>query len=118
MTNIYEDFDRAFAKVAAFGLILDGENVGRIAFKHGGAVTAYVQIWGIEMTKGRAGGGGYDRSTAAFHNALAKIDTKDATPSKLALRALDRLRGSLGDEGRTWKNALESAGFTVASVIA
>lgn len=76
MSDIYNQFDRAFARIDGYSIIdAKGRHVGRVAFKHtDAAATCFFQIWGAPMVKGRAPGGGYDRKGAAFASAAAKLD--------------------------------------------
>ena len=119
MSDVYKQFDTATANITATALIYAGKPAGRIVLKHGAAVTAYVQIWGVEMVKGRATGGGYDRATAAIESAVSQL--KNRKPSEgdncaqtalwAMLRAFDG-----ADDGSRWTKRLETCGFTVATV--
>ena len=122
MTKIYEQFDRAFGNVTAAAILKDSKHVANITLKHGAAVTAYVHWLGLEMVSGRAGGGGYDRATAACAAAVRKL----REPETDSLTTVDRepagrqlfITALLRDGGARWQNALEAAGFTVCNVIA
>lgn len=118
MSRIYEQFDAAFRNVSAFAILKDGRHVANIALKHGEAVTAYVHYIGLEMTTARAGGGGYDRATAAIEAAARKTKGGDA-PKATQLNG-DAFIGVLMDKtsGTRWSSALEAAGYTVCNVIA
>lgn len=120
MTDVYAQFDKAFGNVSAYGLMFAGENVGRVVFKHGAAVTAYVQLWSAPMTKGRAGGGGYDRASAAFDAAAAKLDAPNADHTKTGARAHAAIVRALRTEldGHKWSSRLEGEGFEIINVIA
>lgn len=91
MTTIYEEHDAKFAGITAAVILHNGQRVGTVTMTHKAAVTAYVHFHGLQMVKGRATGGGYDRATAAAASAARRI--------KLDASTLDR--------------ALENAGFTV-----
>jgi hypothetical protein len=122
MPDIYEQHERAFPAVAAFVIAKDGKRVATIAIKHGGRVWAYVHWIGCTMTRGSAGGGGYDRTSAAIASAIdahkreaikrpASDDWKDgayreAEDSGFVL-ALEK------DGGDTWSDRLRKAGFDV-----
>lgn len=116
--DIYDQFDAAFRHVEAYAILKDGRPVARIALKHGGAVTAFVHWIGLEMTSGRAGGGGYDRASAAVAAAARKTKGGDA-PKSCQLNA-DHFIGVLIDktDSNRWQSALEANGYTVANVIA
>lgn len=119
MTDVYAQFDKAFGNVQAYGLLFGGDPVGRVVFKHGAAVTAFVHLTTTEMRKGRAGGGGYDRASAAFDAAAAKVDCPDGERTKSGARAHAALVRALRPEldGRTWSSRLEAEGFQIVNVI-
>jgi hypothetical protein len=115
---IYDQFDRATANFNAVALIRDGVPVGRVLIKHGSAATAYVHIWGTEMTKGHAGGGGYDKSTAAVILAARKV----VMPDKRRVRECEAVAAMQeafadGRDGMGWEQRFEKFGFTIARVI-
>lgn len=123
--SIYDQHDKAFRNVSAFVIAKDGKRVATVAFKFGDAVTVYVHWIGIEMVKGRAGGGGYDRKTAACADAVRKIK-HDIDPSlsdedkaaALRLRLSVKFVAALqADRGPSWENALRDAGFDVWSAV-
>jgi hypothetical protein len=106
MNNIYEQHDATFWGVSAW-VIMDGaRKVAVISSKTSGAVTAYVHLFGSEMKKGRALGGGYDMTSAAIAAAAHRIDAPDDRG--------EELRGILSrDDGGSWDVAAAEAGFTV-----
>jgi len=107
MTNIYDHHSAAFRNVEAFVIVKDGERVATIAFKYGASVTAYVHWIGLEMVKGRAGGGGYDRQSAACASAMRSVHWL-ANVDHLAFKE------ALASDGcKSWKSALRDAGFDV-----
>jgi len=117
MADIYDQFDASFRYISAHAILKDGKHVANITLKHGSAVTAYVHYLGLEMTKGRAGGGGYDRSTAAVQNAAAKTKGGDA-PKSIQLNGNEFI-GALIEApgGMGWAAALITAGYTICNVI-
>lgn len=129
MTDIYEQHRAAFAKVSAYVILKDGERVATIAFKFGNAVTAYVHWIGLEMTRGTAGGGGYDRQSAACLNAANKLVAYcQARPSRkygeqdyqrAVAAGLDSFLNTFdrGERGAGWERALRDAGFTVLQAV-
>lgn len=117
MTNVYDKHDAAFRNVSAYAILKDGKHVANITLKHGNAVTAFVHWIGLEMTTGRAGGGGYDRASAAVSDAARKTKGGDA-PKSTQLNA-DHFIGVLIEktDSNRWTSALEAEGYTVANVI-
>ena len=119
---IYDEFDRATGKLFAYLVIdpkLDGRAscVGRLVFKHGARVSCYLQVWSGPMVIGRAGGGGYDRATAAAHDALSKWQKDDYTDPP-CLEHVERWREAFsGSGGEGWYNQLRAAGYIVQHVL-
>ena len=121
MTKVYDQHDAAFRSVSAFVVIdpASGKPVAKVAFKFGGAVTAYVHWIGIEMTRGQAGGGGYDRQSAAVAAAARKIPD-DATPDNrdgMFNARAKILEAARADGGKHWDGALRDAGFVVIQAV-
>ena len=118
MSRIYEQHDAAFSQVSAFVVLKSGERVATIAFKIGNAVTAYVHWIGVEMVRGVANGGGYDRRSAACGTAARKIpdDVTGREPDQGASRLafVDALHDR---DGRDWQARLRDAGFTVLQAV-
>jgi hypothetical protein len=124
MPDIYDKFDAAFRKVAAYALIHDGKAIGRAAIKYpadgAGRLTFYLQLWGARMVYGTASGGGYDKATAAFQDAAAKMrpdpEYGDSRPELASLR--DTVKALAADPGGVrWSDRLERAGIVAAVVI-
>lgn len=126
MPSIYEQHAAAFSHVAAYVVLKNGERVATVAFqvsRSGLRVTAWVHWLGTRMQKGIAGGGGYDRKSAAAANAAGKITgvmvisqdpriKAEFTPDQLAfVMALAK------DSGSHWDRELEKAGFTVFQAV-
>jgi len=121
MTDIYTQFDKATVSLTAAALVLDGEAVGRVVVKYGAAATAYVQVWGAAMAKGRATGYGYDKTTAAIadavrHLILASVSAGDTQAHDAMTRVLSAFADG-GAGGERWDTRLRAAGFTVCNVI-
>lgn len=111
----YAAFDRAFSNVSAYIILHSGAAVGRVAFKHGASVQCFAQVWGSNMERGKAGGGGYDRATAAAEQAFARMGGKDA--SAHARPHIDAMQQAMaGPDGERWTKRLEDAGYTVQHV--
>lgn len=97
-------------------IIFDGARaVAKITLKYTDArCTAYLWIAGAGISKGHAGGGGYDRSSAALRKAAqsappceyAGVTGYDERRS-IIIAALDK------DDGHRWHDHLFNAGFTV-----
>jgi len=122
-TNVYDAHKSAFAAVSAYVVLKDGERVATIAIKYGAAVTAFVHWIGVEMTKGRATGGGYDRQSAAVADAAHKItlaDREDAHRDDVGQPVTERAEfvdAACKDGGNTWIRSLEDAGFSVIQAV-
>lgn len=121
MTDIYDQHKITFGAVAAY-VITDaaGDRIATIAFKYprdgAGRLYAYVHWLGVEMVRGFASGGGYDKHSAACHAAAQKLrpllaEHVTGSPSHKFLDAL------LRDDGRYWNNHLEDAGFRVLQAV-
>lgn len=130
MTNIYDKHDAAFRNVSAFVVLGrntdengDTVHVATVSLKHGGSVTAFVHWIGTEMTQGRAGGGGYDRSSAAVADAARKAIAAAAKGAKWEATQpgdLDRavfFKTASTYDGKRWDSALRDAGFTVIQAL-
>lgn len=122
MAKIYDQHDAAFKSVSAYVILKDGKPVAKVAFKFGSAVTAYVHWIGIEMTRGQAGGGGYDRQSAAVakaaDKAIAAHSGGDWEPTKHEdFARATFFRVAREDGGETWLRSLENAGFTVIQAV-
>jgi hypothetical protein len=118
-TDICSKFDAAFRNVSAYALIFDGKAVGRVVVKYGNAATAYVQVWGVPMTTARATGYGYDKESAAVIDAIKRFSPSEAPADAAGALAWMRARSTAAawSGSANWRNALEAAGFTVATVI-
>jgi len=111
-TDIYRQHDAAFRQTSAYIIAKDGARVATVALKHGTAVTAYVHLFGVEMVKGIARGGGYDRASAAVATAIGKIRASGDDTAVNAHRIALRLAVAGMDAG-DWRRELERQGFTV-----
>ncbi len=114
MTDIYTQHDAAFRAISAFVILNDaGERVATVAIKYpadgAGRLYAYVHWIGVEMKRGYAGGGGYDKRTAAVASAARKIEW----PSDAATFAA----AAVADAGDDWIRAVEKAGFRVLQAV-
>jgi hypothetical protein len=126
--DIYDKHRKAFGNVSAYVVTNDrGERVATIAIKYGARVTAFTHYLGIPMTSGFAGGGGYDRESAAIYEGFAKakvfaLDDYE-TPESIARRDatrrdLDAFRKALmSSDGSHWHQNLRRNGFTVMQAV-
>lgn len=133
MTDIYETHAKAFAQVAAYVVLHEGERVATVAFKFprdgAGRVTVFVHWIGAEMVKGTASGYGYDKRSAAASDAARKLSKAFATmeaeraewsgydPAK-GRAEREAFRAALAeDTGKRWDDRLTDAGFTVLQAV-
>jgi hypothetical protein len=127
MSDIYEQHKAHFALVEAFVVLKDNERVATVAFRFpkdgAGRLYAYVHWIGVEMVRGHAAGGGYDKRTAACSSAVAYMASK-ALHKRIVFRAgltapdYQAFRDALAaDRGPTWDSALRAAGFTVLQAV-
>ena len=131
--NIYDAHRKAFTNVSAW-VILDAQDrtVATVAVKYGARVAAFTHYIGVTMTRGSAGGGGYDRQSAAVQDGFAKAIAhnpkairedwqKDANWVKFEREtqsALDAFRQALNShDGSHWYQNLERAGYHVLQAI-
>ncbi len=112
MADIYDQHRAAFANCEAHVILHNGERVATIAFKFpkdgAGRLYAYVHWIGLEMVRGFASGGGYDKRTAACASAARKLERVEIFAA--ALRYGD-------SSGNGWERALRHAGFTVLQAV-
>ncbi len=119
MADIYEQHGTAFSRVSAYVITDNGEQVAKIAFKWprlgDGRLYAYVHWLGVEMVRGFAGGGGYDKASAAASTAAEKLRPSAGITSGPRFDAFcDALEE---DNGSTWDNQLIRAGFKVLQAV-
>lgn len=121
---IYNQFDAAFSHVAAYVVIdkTTGNCVAKVAIKRGASglrTTAFVHWIGIQMTKGIANGGGYDKDSASVASAARKIPADIAEHDREGMHnARAKFIDAAGlDGGKRWDDALRDAGFTVFQAV-
>ncbi len=130
MTKIYDQHEAAFKDVQAFVVLGQTDEMGKpnrvatIAFKFprdgAGRLFAYVHFFGIEMVRGFASGGGYDKKTAACSAAVSRMKDGLAVNHWQAheIAEYDKFRAALAlDGGNSWDSALRDAGFTVMQAV-
>lgn len=113
--SVYEQHSAAFARVAAFIVLKDGERVASVSLKYpadgAGRLYAYVHVIGSQMVRGSASGGGYDKASAAYCSAAGAAVAGDVKWPAGFWRALAL------DGGSSWTLALENEGYTVFQII-
>lgn len=124
MSKIYDQHRQAFRDVEAYVVLKDGELVARIAFKFarsGLQTQCYAHWLGIQMVKGRANGGGYDKSSAAAAHAASKMPLGLDADTGMACdrhHHYNPFRAALAkDEGLSWDRQLRDAGFNVVQAV-
>lgn len=109
--DIYEKHRATFRNVSAYVILHGAQRVATIAFKSGATEQAFVHWIGRAMVRASAGGGGYDRQSAACAKAARAAELtgdSDATRFWAALEI---------DGGAHWYQELERAGFTVLQAV-
>lgn len=138
MANIYDQHRAAFANVSAFVICKESERVATVAIKFprdgAGRLYAYVHVLGLEMVRGYASGGGYDKRSAAVSSAVARIkagthidlatipEANRAEYSEICAKADRqaaewRAMAPLLDSGHEWIRGLENHGFTILQAV-
>lgn len=126
--SIYDQHDKAFNHVSAFVLAHDlGKGIERlatIAFKRGatGNIKCFFHQIGFEMQSGNAGGGGYDKTSAAFYDAAVKNARKVQADKEASERDIkDALAiveaAKAGNGSSHWHNALRDAGYSLLQAV-
>src|SRR3546814_19140140 len=103
LTAIYDQHDKAFARVSAYVVTKDGAHVANVSIKFpadgAGRLYAYVHWIGLEMVRDHATGYGYDKRTAAVSGCAARIlqhlDAPNVSGIHLDLLACRPLRPAL-----------------------
>lgn len=113
-TDIYNQHQTAFKNVSAYVIMKDAR-VATIAFRFpkdgAGRLWAYVHWIGTEMVRGYAGGGGYDKKSAAVESACDKLPQATSVAGNQFAIALHNIGGN------TWDRALTEAGFEVLGAV-
>jgi len=121
MAYIYAQHRTAFSRVAAYVVLHDGEHVANVAFKlpadGAGRLYAYVNWLGLDMTRGFAGGGGYDKRSAAVANAIGKMPEAVLYDAAQEERWSTFKQAARRDDGNRWIRNLELAGFVVVQAV-
>lgn len=113
MATIYEKHDKAFSLVSAGALVVDGAQIGTLAFKYptdgAGRLTCYLHIHGYTMVAGTASGYGYDKAGAAVESACRGL-------CEGVLGDYPALRG-FNCGGEDFQNALKKAGIEYCKAV-
>ena len=123
MSDIYHQHEAVFSNVSAYVITAKGERVATIAFKYprdgAGRLYAYVHWFGVEMVRGYAAGGGYDKHSAACADAAGKITLhKDDAPySEGRTLALAFIKALSHDGAYNWDRSLRDAGFEALQAV-
>ena len=128
MTKIYEQHEKAFNNVSAFIILKDGERVATVAFKYPkdgmGRLWCYLNVLGLPMVRGYAGGCGYDKASAAFLDA-AKAQTVVKQPeymgedtfNRLGAHAVSIYEACAARDGYGWQCNVTDAGYIVLKAV-
>ncbi len=128
MADIYKQHDAAFSHVSAFIITRAGgcERVATVAFKFprdgAGRLYCYLHVLGLPMVRGSAGGYGYDKKSAAFHDAANKqreagVRTHASGDNHLIEYAIAQAFVDCFTDGGNWDRDLHEAGFTVLQAV-
>jgi len=128
MSEIYQQHTNAFSNVSAYVLMNEGEQIGKIAFKFpkdgAGRLWCYFHLHGVEMSRGYAGGYGYDKRSAAAQNAIENM--KRYAPdfpvlkehSDLMNAQADKLRAMFKDiGGKDWADVFRDNNIQVLQAV-
>lgn len=119
MSDIYDLHRNAFRQVSAFVVTRNDTRIATVAFKHprdgAGRLYCYLHIFGAQMVRAFASGGGYDKHSAAVHSAIArvKVDPNDITTQQ----HVAAFRNAVTDDGARWDQDLRRVGFTVHQAV-
>lgn len=126
--SIYDQHDKAFNNVSAYVIAHNTkhgiERIATIAFKRGatGNVKCFFHHIGFTMQAGNAGGGGYDKPSAAFYDAAVKNARKVQADKQASERDIkDALAiveaAKAGNGSSHWHNALRDAGYSLLQTV-
>ena len=120
--DVYDQHRASFPRVSAYVVMRDNKQVATVAIKYprdgAGRLYAYVHWFGVPMVRGYAGGGGYDKRSAACASAAHNLPS--ALPAGYGddAQIYAAFRFYLGDDnGLSWQYRLESLGFKVLQAV-
>jgi hypothetical protein len=120
MSDIYTQHAAAFRNVAAYVIMRGSERVATIAFKFpadgAGRLYAYVHWIGEPMARGFAGGGGYDKRSAACADAIRKMNPNQR-PRSESQECVWFMQALANDDGIGWQDHLRDVGFEVFQAV-
>ena len=122
MPDIYAQHRAAFSNVSAYVVMYGGERVATVAIKYprdgAGRLYSYVHWLGVPMVRGHAGGGGYDKRTAACASAARNLPESLPEGYDAAADVYAAFLATMrADGGLEWNSALTRAGFTVLQAV-
>jgi len=128
-TAVYNWYSRAFRGVAAWVIAEKhtGKHIANVSMKYpqdgSGRLYVYLHIIGLDMVRGSAAGGGYDKGSAAMEKATEAVK---APAFKLLKNerycTIDRHRRTIADTmakngGWAWQDRLAAAGYAVFQAV-
>lgn len=121
MSDIYEIHSKAFRGVTAYCVTdREGKHIARVAFtfsRSGLRTTCYFHIFGYEMTRVYASGGGYDKASAAAQSAVKRTKPAKYLPGQGIDYKMETIRDAIKDRGTSWDQDLRDAGFNVLQAV-
>jgi hypothetical protein len=119
---IYDQHRAAFNQVSAYVVMHGADRVATVAIKYprdgAGRLYAYVHWLGVPMVRGFAGGGGYDKRSAACASATRKLPESLPEGYDAAADVYAAFLATMrADGGLDWNSALTRAGFTVLQAV-
>lgn len=101
--KIWQALEAATHNIRAYALLRGGQYIGRVIVKHGERARVWVHVTGENcgVGYGSAGGGGYDKISAAYADAVKGIIT---LPSYTYC-------------GVRWDSSLTDAGYLVQQIV-
>lgn len=119
-STIYDQYRSATANLSAYIVLgRDGGECAKVTFTYsrtGNRTTCWLHVYGLEMVKAFANGGGYDKHSASVFSAAAKVQTKDDA-SERSNRVARTFRTFITDTGTHWDRELINAGFRVLQAV-
>jgi len=128
-TAVYNWSARAFRGVRAWVIVekYSGKHIANVSMKYpqdgSGRLYVYLHIIGLDMVRGSAAGGGYDKGSAAMEKATEAVKA----PAFELLEnerycTIDRHRRTIADTmakngGWAWQDRIEAAGYAVFQAV-
>ena len=119
---IYDQHRAAFNQVSAYVVMHGADRVATVAIKFprdgAGRLYSYVHWLGVPMVRGFAGGGGYDKRSAACARAARKLPEHLPAGYDAAADVYAAFLATMrADGGLDWNTALTGAGFNVLQAV-